>query len=94
MKHMFVLIFTIVILSGCFILRKSTIPTLAVYVITNKIETINKKGKFLYSLFPVSGEVRTSLGVGNVDYILLQCDSFNLYDKIGTFDDSTFFKVH
>ena len=89
MKHILVLSL-LLIFSGCLIIHK--VPTAAIYQIQEKIETINKKGRYIYYLIPISGPTESSY-IGSVEYVFIECDSFCVNDKIGTFNNIDFFKA-
>ena len=89
MKHTLVLSL-LLIFSGCLIIHK--VPNAAIYQIRSKVETLNKKGRFIYYLVPISGPTESSY-LGSVEYVFLECDSLCIMDKVGTFNNIDFFKT-
>jgi len=62
------------------------------YKIINKLETINCKGRFIYYLVPTTiGRIAKDSSFGSVDYVIMDCDSFDIGDELLTLDNINFF---
>lgn len=87
MRGILILLFALTF-SGCIVNKHINDPS--IYAIIGRNETINKAGRYYYTLVPVH-EFISRLGTGDVPYMVHEGDVFDIGSLVITVDGKTFY---